>query len=123
MTDTLHDRLRQRLAEACGGLADEGKLIQTGYTAMLRGGAPLVTPDMSDEDLRRLRYAFLAGCETLFCALTAFLDPERERTVLDSQRIENVVMELRAAREELTSVAAKASSEEDRTAGRPKATH
>ncbi len=102
MTETLQDRLRERLAEACGGLADEGKLLRTGFTAMLRGGAPLVTTDMPEEDVRRLRYAFLAGCETMFCALTAVLDPKRERTDVDIQRIDNIIKELRAAREEMT---------------------
>jgi hypothetical protein len=79
-------------------LADEGKLIQAGWTA-LRAVAPLTNKPAAEIDM--LRLAYLAGAQHTFASMFSFLYPGSDATPTDMRRMELIANEMEAIRREL----------------------
>lgn len=86
--DTELDRLTSLLART---LADQGKLIEAGWTLLKMR----VFPHASQAELEKLRSVFFAGAQHTFGSLVGMLEEDQEEpTALDLKRMENLHTEL-----------------------------
>jgi hypothetical protein len=79
-------------------LVDEGRLIEAGW-AMLR--ALWLPPDAPEEQVKDLRWAFMAGAQHLFGSIMNVLDPGAEPTRDDFRRMDCIDSELGAFAQEM----------------------
>lgn len=79
-------------------LADSGKLLEAGFTAMR---ILIVPPGASEGQVSDMRIAYMAGAQHLFASLMAMLDPDKEPTMADMRKMSLIDAELRAFEGEL----------------------
>jgi hypothetical protein len=84
---------RQFLEQLTKQLANDGKLIESGYVAMR---LHCMDRDAPPDQVREMRMAFMAGAQHLFSSLMVTLDPEHEPTEADMRRMDLIDKELRA---------------------------
>jgi len=82
----LHDDLARKLA-------DDGKLVESGFQAMC---ASTLQPGATPEQLRDLRMAYMCGAQHLFASIVAMMDADSEPTANDMRRMSLIDAELRA---------------------------
>lgn len=87
---------RQYLEQLVKKLADDGKLIESGWV-----GLRLVAPDVPPERVREMRMAFMAGALHLFGSLNSVITEKREPTEADIARLRLMDDELRTIDQEL----------------------
>lgn len=81
-------------------LADEGKLIEAGFVG-LRMAA--MAPDAPEDQVREMRWAFMAGAQHLFASIMTILEPgDDEPTEKDLARMDLISQELENFYQELT---------------------
>lgn len=74
-------------------LADQGKLIESGWVALRLMTLPLDAPAVQ---LQEMRNAYFAGAQHLFGSLmSGVLDPDAEPTEADRRRMDLIDQELR----------------------------
>lgn len=80
-------------------LADEGKLIEAGFVG-LRMAA--MAPDAPEDQVREMRWAFMAGAQHLFASIMTILEPgDEEPTERDMARMDLIHQELKNFYQEL----------------------
>ena len=86
------DERREALDRLAVELADQGRLIEAGWTILLRTCIP---SDAPDAQVREMRLAFMAGSQHLFASIMTILDPgDEEPTVDDMQQSDLIDAEL-----------------------------
>lgn len=84
---------QEQLAALSRKLADDGRLIESGWAALR---AIWVAHDAPDEQVNDMRKAFMAGAQHLFASIMIIMDSERDPTVTDLQRMDLIHKELEA---------------------------
>ena len=74
-------------------LADEGKTIEAGWIALRTVWIP---PDAPEDQVRDLRWAYMAGAQHLFSSIMTIMDPGDEPTDADLKRMDLIAEELEA---------------------------
>lgn len=85
-----HDKLAAAVTKAA---ADDGKLIEAGFSA-LRTLA--IAPDAPQVQVDEMRLAFMAGAQHLWASIMSVLDPAPDETPGDMMRMEKIQTELDA---------------------------
>jgi len=89
----------QQLAERIASRwADEGKIIEGGWQAMI---IVCGLKDSSPEQLREMRRAYMLGAQHLFSSIFCILDPGTEPTERDLKRMDLIHAELEMFRRSL----------------------
>ena len=89
---------RTHLERLTKQLADEGKLIESGWVGLRLACIPDNAPAVQ---LREMRMAYMAGAQHLFASMMGMLDPEPHETPDDMRRMDLLHQELEAFRGEL----------------------
>jgi hypothetical protein len=79
-------------------LADKGMLIEAGWLALK---AVWLSPDAPAQQVKDLRWAYMAGAQHLFASLMGALDTGEEPTPADLKRMDLIAAELEAFRQEM----------------------
>lgn len=98
MTPETRDRI---LTDLTKQLADDGRLIEVGWIALMKSAIP---PNAPPIQIREMRLAFMAGAQHLWSSIVTFLDPEThdgEPTEDDLRRVSLIAAELDRFREEM----------------------
>jgi hypothetical protein len=85
------------IAKAEKEYVDQGKLIEAGWAGLRATWLPNATPDQ----LKVVRYAFMAGAQHLFWAMMGILDADEEPTEDDMRRMSLIAQELATFRDEV----------------------
>lgn len=85
---TPHDLAMDKLVKE---LADKGLLVESGWIALR---SVWLHPDSPPEQVRDLRWAFMAGAQHTFSMMLASLDSGEEPTEADMLRMEKLSAEL-----------------------------
>lgn len=89
----------ERIAtEVSKRLADEGKLIEAGWTGYRMLVLP---PDAPQIQIDECRTAFMAGAQHLFGSIMNILDPGEQETEADLRKMDLIDRELRAFAREM----------------------
>jgi hypothetical protein len=80
------------------GLANTGMLIEGGWLALK---AMWIPKDAPPEQVRDLRWAFMAGAQHLFSSIMVVLDADAEPTDADMRRMDLISEELKAFEKEM----------------------
>lgn len=80
-----------RLRELVGKMADEGRVMATGWLGFSRAVLPPNADAHQDEDMRR---SFYAGAQAIYTAMMIVMDPGSEPTERDLKRMANIDAEL-----------------------------
>ena len=76
-------------------LADEGKIIEAGFAALRAMAIPRDAPQIQIDEMRM---AYMAGAQHLFSCIMVSMDPGKEPTEKDMERIDLIHKELEAWR-------------------------
>jgi hypothetical protein len=90
------------LIELTKKLVDEGKLIEAGWVGLYVMAVPA---DASEEQVRVMRQAFMAGAQHLWASIFAILDAGEEATEADLARLGLIAAELEAFHDEVMAAA------------------
>lgn len=90
----MNEEQRKKVEELAKRLTDEGRLMEVGWL-VFDSTLPL---SMSEARRRELRKAFYLGAQHVFASITDVLDPGKEPTERDIQRMTNITEELEAFR-------------------------
>jgi hypothetical protein len=88
-----HDEWHKLMDDLAKRFVDDGKLIEVGFIGLRKH---VMHPDAPQEQVREMRMAFMAGAQHLFASILAVLDPDREPTERDMQRMGKINDELEA---------------------------
>jgi hypothetical protein len=92
----MRDRLLRELTKT---LADEGRLIESGWVGLQLAAVPENAPPIQ---IREMRMAFMAGAQHLFSSIMVVLEPgDHEATEADLKRMDLIAAELDAFRAEM----------------------
>ncbi len=81
-------------------LADQGKLIEAGFVGLRRAA---MAPDAPEDQVREMRWAYMAGAQHLFSSIMTILEPgDDEPTEKDLARMDLISQELENFYQELT---------------------
>jgi len=89
---------RKYLEQLMKRLADDGRLIESGWVAMRLHLIPLDAPP---QQLHQLRVAYMAGAQYLFSSIIGMLEPGSEETPNDMRRMGLISDELDAFVDEM----------------------
>jgi len=92
------EELRATLEALSVRLADEGKLIESGWVSLR---ATCMAADAPAVQVREMQMAFMAGAQHLYASMMTVLDPGDEPSLADLKRLALVDAELRAFDAEL----------------------
>lgn len=95
MPDNKYEEVIDRLIKE---MADRGMLIEVGWLALRK---LWLAPDVPPDQVKALRYAFMAGSQHLFASIIGILDPGEEATEKDLKRIDLIAAELEVFRKEM----------------------
>lgn len=79
-------------------LADDGKLIEAGWVSLRKVWFP---EDAPPEQIKDLRWAYMAGAQHVFSSLLVIMDEDRDPTPADLRKMELIHNELEAFRIEM----------------------
>ena len=96
------DTIRKAHDETVKRMADQGKLLEAGFLALVLVAMRGATP----EEVTRARLVYMAGAQHLFASPMAALDPARDPTPKDIMRMSLIDAELRAFEPQLHALAA-----------------
>jgi len=95
---TRDELIRFTVAQVTKALVDKGKLIEAGFAAYrILAMHPAATPNQINE----CRMAYFAGAQHLHASMMSFLEPGKEPTEKDLNRLTLIDDELQAFAEEL----------------------
>lgn len=83
--------IRTVIDEVTKMLTDRGQLIEAGFISLR---TMVIPEDAPPEQIACMREAFFAGAQHLFGSIMSFLDPGKEPTDRDLQRLDKVNAEL-----------------------------
>lgn len=96
------DIIRAAHDETVKRAADQGKLLEAGFLALVLVSMRDATPD----EVTRARLIYMAGAQHLFASLMAALDADSDPTPNDLMRMSLIDAELRAFEPHLSALAA-----------------
>lgn len=79
-------------------LADQGKLIESGWIGLRLTAIPLDAPAVQLEEMRK---AYMAGAQHLWSSIMTMLDPGADETPADMRRMDLIATELENFADEL----------------------
>ena len=89
----------QRIADAAAKeFVDRGQLIEAGWAALR---ATWLSPNAPPNQVKAMRYAYMAGAQHLFASIMGVLDAGEEPTAGDLHRMELISRELTAFYDEV----------------------
>jgi hypothetical protein len=97
MTQPTREQVRKMADEMSKRLADEGRLIEAGWTIMRK----MIPPTASEEQIRDMRIAYMCGAQHLFSCIIGILDPGSEVTASDMRRMDLINNELASFEKEM----------------------
>lgn len=80
------------------GLADEGKLIESGFNVLRE---LMIPSNASEEQVTDMRIAYMAGAQHLWGSIMISLDPGTKETPGDLERMDKIHAELESWRQTL----------------------
>lgn len=92
---TPQERLADELAKE---FANRGQLIEAGWVALRTMWVP---EDASEQQVRDMRWAFMAGAQHLFGSIMSTLDEDKEPTEADLKRMDLIDAELKRFSDEV----------------------
>lgn len=99
---SVHDTIRKAHDETVKRAADQGRLLEAGFLALVLVAMQGATP----EEVTRARAIYMAGAQHLFASLMAALDPDSDPTPKDLMRMSLIAAELQAFEPHLAALAA-----------------
>lgn len=96
------DTIRKAHDETIRRAADQGKLLEAGFLALVL----VAMKDATPEEVTRARVIYMAGAQHLFASLMAALDADRDPTPKDLMRMSLIAAELQAFEPHLAALAA-----------------
>jgi hypothetical protein len=94
------NKITRQVAEALTKHAtDNGKLLEVGWISMM---LHVIPKDAPESQVAEMRKAFFCGAEHLFQSLMSILDPGKEPTEKDMDRMSLIHTELKAFRMDVT---------------------
>jgi hypothetical protein len=83
--------IRQAHDEVIKSLVDQGKLIEGGFAAYR---AVMLPPEVSDGAVKIARMTYMSGAQHLFASIISALDPDKDPTAADLDRMSKISDEL-----------------------------
>ncbi len=98
----MSERIKAAATALTKGLADQTKLTEAGWCGFVLA---LKLKDAPPQQLIEMRRAFFAGASHLFFSMLTFLEPGREETEKDMERMNKLHDELESFQKELEALA------------------